>query len=68
MIHIFLLIWFWTAPDGNKLLTRQFDSQEACEIAGADMNSVSEALKAAMKITDFGGMCYEVKNSDNGST
>ena len=70
MIHVFLLIWFWTAPppDGNQLLTHQFDSQKACEEAGAQMNDVSIAMKAVKKITDFGGMCYEVQQSNNGST
>lgn len=71
MIHIFLFIWFWTADapnGGNQMMTHEFTSQQACEAEGASMNEVSLAMKAAKKIIDFGGMCYEVPNSNNGST
>ncbi len=68
MIHVFTLIWFFVAADGNQIMTQDFDSKQACEAQGAYMNDVSLALKEAKKITDFGGMCRENPNSNNGST
>lgn len=67
MIHLFILTWFFVAPDGNQIMHQFFDSREACEEKGAYMNELSAAALAAKKITTFGGDCQEVPNSNNGS-
>lgn len=69
MVHIWLLIWFLIIPgQQNTLHIERFTSQEACEIVGGEMNAASEKAMTDKTITTFGGTCYEVLNSNNGST
>ena len=68
MVHIFLLIWFIVTPAGNQIMLKQFDSKQECQAFGDLMEMDSAEAQAAKKMTTYGGTCYEVQNSDNGST
>jgi len=70
MVHIWLLIWFLIPPGGgdNILQVQTYSSQEACKQAGDFLAQESQAAQDAKKILTYGGTCFEVPNSNNGST
>lgn len=70
MIKIFLLIWFLIPPGGgdNILQIQYYTSLAACKEAGDFLNAASQQAQTDKHIITFGGTCYEVPNSNNGST
>ncbi len=70
MIKIWLLIWFLIPPGGgdNILQVQKFDSQEACKMVGDLLAEQSQAAQDAKRIVTYGGTCFPVPDSNNGST
>jgi hypothetical protein len=67
MLKIFVLFWFMVTAQGNQTQEVSFTSQEACEAAGDEMNTISEQMKKDGQISNFGGNCWQVENPAEGS-